>query len=110
MIEYKRYVGKVIDLEDGVLHGRVINIRDVVTFEAKSAKELEREFRKSVDVYIEMCEKHGEDPDRPFSGRFVLRLEPELHRRLYALSQVQETSINTAAVQAIKAELERSEL
>ena len=55
MIEYKGYIGKVVDLEDGVLHGRVVNIRDVVTFEAKSAKELELEFRKSVDVYIETC-------------------------------------------------------
>jgi predicted HicB family RNase H-like nuclease len=47
--------------------------------------ELKTSFEDSIDDYLEFCEERGEEPDKPFSGKFVLRIDPVLHRRLYEL-------------------------
>jgi len=67
-MNYKGYTAHVErDPEDGVLHGWVDNIEDVVTFEADNLEDLEREFRTSVDVYLEWCAEDGVEPNRPYS-------------------------------------------
>ncbi|MFL5386557.1 MAG: type II toxin-antitoxin system HicB family antitoxin [Longimicrobiaceae bacterium] len=66
--EYKGYVGRYeADRDDGVLHGRVDGIRDIVTFVADNLEDLEREFRASVDIYLEFCAERGVEPNRPTS-------------------------------------------
>jgi predicted HicB family RNase H-like nuclease len=74
MMEYKGYVGKVeLDDEANILHGEVINIRDVITFEGASVDEIQNAFRESVDDYLDFCAQRGEAPEKPFSGKFVVR-------------------------------------
>lgn len=83
MMEYKGYIGKVeFDDEAGIFHGEVVNTRDVITFQGESARELKKAFQDSVDDYLAYCAKRGEPPDKPFSGQFVTRIAPELHRQL----------------------------
>jgi predicted HicB family RNase H-like nuclease len=84
MMKYKGYTGSVeFDSESDIFHGEVVDTRDVITFQGKSVKELKKAFRDSIDDYLEFCESRGEPPDKPFSGRFVLRISPELHHRAY---------------------------
>jgi len=65
-MRYKGYTAIFeADEEDGVLHGRVADIRDVVTFESETLEGLEREFRTSVDVYLDWCAERGKEPNRP---------------------------------------------
>ena len=67
-LEYKGYRGRYdLDQDEGVLHGRVDGIRDIVTFVADTEDELEREFRISVDDYLEWCAEDGDEPNRPAS-------------------------------------------
>jgi predicted HicB family RNase H-like nuclease len=67
-LEYKGYRGRYdLDRVEGVLHGRVDGIRDIVTFVADTEDELEREFRISVDDYLEWCAEDGVEPNRPAS-------------------------------------------
>ena len=95
MMEYKGYVAVVeFDDEAGIFHGEVINTRDVITFQGASVKELKREFEKSVNVYLEFCKKHGKHPDKPFSGKLVLRMPPELHRALTVAAAKEKLSLN----------------
>jgi predicted HicB family RNase H-like nuclease len=95
MMEYKGYIGKVeIDDEAGILHGEVINIRDVITFEGASVDEIQRAFRESVDDYLEFCTQRGETPEKPFSGKFVVRLPTELHRKAYIQAKLADKSLN----------------
>src|SRR4030042_3586677 len=82
MLKYKGYTGHVeYDDEARIFHGEVLDLKDVITFQGKNVEELERAFRQSIDDYLEFCEQRGEEPDKPFSGRLMLRLPPNLHRR-----------------------------
>jgi len=93
---YKGYVGRAeYDPEAGYFHGDVLGLRDVITFQAKTVDGLDREFRKSVDVYLAFCAERGKDPDKPYSGKFVLRINPQLHRALDAIATAHGESLNS---------------
>jgi predicted HicB family RNase H-like nuclease len=95
MMNYKGYAAKVeFDDEAMIFHGEVIGIRDVVTFQGKSIKEIEKAFHDSVDDYVDLCKERGEAPDKPFSGRFVVRVSPEIHRKVYVSAKKSGQSIN----------------
>jgi len=95
MTEYKGYTAKVeFDDEAEIFHGEVIGMKDVVTFQGKTAKELKKAFKESVDDYLSFCKERGEDPDKPFTGKFVIRISPELHRKIYLSAKLSNESIN----------------
>ncbi len=94
-MNYKGYSGTVkFDDEAELFHGEVLGLRDVVTFQGVSVEELKTSFEDSVDDYLEFCEERGESPDKPFSGKFLVRIDPVLHRRLYELSAEEGESLN----------------
>ncbi len=95
MMEYKGYIGKVeFDEAAGVIHGEVINTRDVITFQGESVAGVRKAFRESVDDYLEFCKSRGETPDKPFSGQFVTRIPPDLHRQVNAAALLAGKSLN----------------
>ena len=95
-MEYKGYIGKVeFDDEANVFHGEVINLRDVITFEADTVTKLQKAFRDSVADYLEFCAKRGEEPEKPFSGKFMIRVEPSLHRELVIRARLRNVSLNS---------------
>ena len=95
MLRYKGYAGHVeFDDETGIFHGEVLDLRDVITFQGKSVEEIERAFRESVDDYLEFCEERHEEPDKPFSGRLMVRLPPEVHRKAYLSARREGKSLN----------------
>jgi predicted HicB family RNase H-like nuclease len=95
MLEYKGYRGHVeFDDDAGVFHGEVLGTRDVITFQGTSVPELTKSFQESVDDYLEFCDERGEEPDKPFSGRLMVRLPARLHRELYLAAQQEKKSLN----------------
>jgi predicted HicB family RNase H-like nuclease len=95
MMEHKGYIGKVeFDPDARIFHGEVVGIRDVVTFQGESVAELEKAFKDSVDDYLAFCRERGEKPDKPCSGQFVVRIPPELHRRVNMLAGASGKSLN----------------
>ncbi len=95
MMEHKGYLGKVeFDDEAGIFHGEVVNTRDVITFQGDSVARLKKAFRESVDDYLEFCQQRGEAPDKPFSGQFVTRIPPDLHRQLNVAAALSGKSLN----------------
>lgn len=95
MKPYKGYVGTIEFDEDSLIfHGRLIGIRDIVTFEAESARGLVTAFHDSVDDYLEFCEQNGKDPQKPFSGHVSLRMDPDLHRKAVEAAAIQAKSLN----------------
>ncbi|EDY82625.1 HicB family [Verrucomicrobiia bacterium DG1235] len=102
-MEYKGYVGTVqFDEEAEIFHGEVINMRDVVTFQGDTVEGLKKEFQLSIDDYLEFCSARDEEPDKPFSGKLTLRLDPDLHRSLFIRSKKENKSLNNWIVDALR--------
>jgi predicted HicB family RNase H-like nuclease len=109
MIEYKGYVGRVeFDPEAAIFHGEVINTRDVITFQGRSVDELRHAFQESVNDYLAFCKQRGEEPDKPFSGQFLTRLTPELHRQVNMAAAMSGMSLNSWVSQALESALAQS--
>jgi predicted HicB family RNase H-like nuclease len=102
MLKY-RYTGHVeYDDEAGLFHGEVLDTRDVITFQGRSVEEIEQAFRDSVDDYLEFCEVKQVTPDRPFSGRIMLRVPQDLHRRVVIQAKRQGKSLNEWITDALR--------
>ncbi len=102
MMNYKGYIGHVnYDDESKIFSGEVINTRDVITFQGTSVDELEEAFHDSIDDYLEFCSSRGEEPEKPYSGKFNLRLDPELHRQVAIEASLAHKSLNAWVREAI---------
>jgi predicted HicB family RNase H-like nuclease len=96
LLTYKGYTGKVeVNVKTGTLFGEVLNLRDVITFEADTVADLEREFHASVDEYLAWCARDGVEPEKPYSGQFRLRTTPQRHRMIALAAAIEGKSINS---------------
>ncbi len=95
VMKYKGYSARVeYDDEDGILFGKLAGIDDIVGFHADTVENLRAAFREAVDDYLEACAKIGKEPDREYSGKVMLRLDPELHARIAKSAELAGMSIN----------------
>ena len=90
------------DVELDLFRGEILGLSGGADFYGKNPKELRSEFRKSLQVFLAVCEEKGLEPRRHFSGKFNLRISPELHERLAIEAQAQGKSINTLAQEALQ--------
>lgn len=94
-MKYKGYESVIrYSDEDQTFVGEVINTRDMLVFDGNDVSEVERSFHAVVDEYIEDCAAEGKMPDKPFSGQFVMRINPELHRALFIKAKQSGLSLN----------------
>jgi predicted HicB family RNase H-like nuclease len=106
---YNGYSARVeFDAEDRLFVGHIAGIRDIVGFHGESVAELEAAFREAVDDYLAACKKLKQPPNRPFSGRVMLRLPPEVHARASAAAEVTGMSFNQWAARALEQAVESS--
>ena len=95
MLNHRGYLAVMeVDEDAGIIHGEVINTKDVITFQGETVKEATQAFIDSVEDYLAFCAERGEEPEKPFNGRFLLRLEPEEHRQLYMQARHAKMSLN----------------
>ncbi len=95
IITYKGYAGKVeVDIESAILHGCILDINDVITFEGKSIEEVTQDFQDSVDDYLEFCAELGKEPEKPYSGKLPFRTTPDHHRLIHLAATKVGKSIN----------------
>ena len=103
MLKYKGYTGYVeFDDEAGLLHGEILDTRDVITFQGKTVAEMKIAFRDSIDDYLEFCSERNEEPEKPFSGKFIVRLPSELHHRAYIKAVEQGKSLNQLVIETLE--------
>lgn len=106
---YNGYSARVeFDAEDRLFVGHIAGIRDIVGFHGESVAELEAAFHEAVDDYLAACKKLKQPPNRPFSGRVMLRLPPDVHARASAAAEVTGMSFNQWAARALEQAVESS--
>jgi predicted HicB family RNase H-like nuclease len=100
------YKGQIARIEfseaDGLFLGRLLGINDVVGFHADNVPGLHAAFEEAVDDYLETCAKVGKPPQKPASGKMMLRVPPEVHRAALVAAQAAGTSLNQWAAQALQ--------
>ena len=102
-MKYKGYLGSVIyNDNDEVFYGSVLGIKDVVTFQGCSVDELKQAFKDSVNDYLDFCKERGEAPDKPYSGKFNLRITPQLHARLDIEAKHHGESLNSFVAKTLE--------
>jgi predicted HicB family RNase H-like nuclease len=92
---YKGYAARIeYSDEDVCFVGHIAGIKDVIGFHAESVKELRIAFEEAVDDYLATCEKVGRSPQKPYSGKLMLRVPPEVHARAAMMAEAHGMSIN----------------
>lgn len=100
---YKDYCARIeFSDEDGCFIGRVAGIRDIVTFHGDSVVELRAAFEEAVNDYLEICEREGLKPQRPYSGKVMLRIPPEVHARAAMQAKAHGKSLNQWVAEALR--------
>lgn len=103
LLKHGGYTGSVeVSLEDACLHGRILHIDDLVTYEGETVAEIGQRFIEAVDEYLAHCASIGKQPGRPYSGTFNVRLGPVLHRQAAQWASSSGVSINDAICQAVE--------
>jgi predicted HicB family RNase H-like nuclease len=94
-MQYRGYVASMIfDAEDKVIVGRVLDVDDIITFHGESVDEFESNFHTVADDYITACEKLGAVPDKPASGKLMLRVSPTVHAAALRAAARKGVSLN----------------
>ncbi len=95
MIEYKDYHGSVhFDADERIFHGKIEFIRDLVSYEARDADSLIKEFQNAVDSYLNLCTSANKQPDKPFKGTFNVRIGSVLHKELHMYALRHDQNLN----------------
>ena len=101
-MRYKGYSARIeYSDEDGCFVGRVAGIRDLLTFHGESVDEVRQAFEEALDFYLETCAAQGELPNKPYSGKLLVRVAPEVHAAVATAAAVSGKSINQWAAERL---------
>jgi predicted HicB family RNase H-like nuclease len=101
-LQHRGYNGSVLySAEDKMLHGRVLGIRDTISYGGTTVRSLEKNFRDAVDEYLRFCEETGKTPNAPFKGSFNVRVSPDLHQRAAQFADRHDIKLNTVVQKAL---------
>ncbi len=100
---YKGYAAYLeYSAEDDCFIGHIAGINDVIGFDGRSVAELHAAFEEAVDDYLKTCEKLARDPQRPYSGKILLRVSPEIHAKVAIKAQILGKSLNAWLVEVLE--------
>lgn len=103
-MSYKGYtVSMDFDAEDKVIVGKVLDIDDIICFHGVSVSEFEVNFHAAVDDYIAACAELGSKPEKPPSGKLMLRIAPEVHAAALKAAARSGVSLNKWAEKKLRA-------
>ena len=106
-LQYKGYLGSVeCSPEENCLHGRLLYINDLITYEAQTPAKLKTAFENTVDDYLKTCTQLGKEPEKTFKGTFNIRMTPDLHKAAALAAALQETTLNDFVSMAVADKVE----
>ena len=102
-MEYAGFVASIEYAADiDSFYGCVVNVSSPITFYGKTTAELREEFARSVNTWLEVCRERGLEPEKPYSGRFTVRMNPEIHRKIASAAAVSGKSLNAWVVDTLE--------
>ena len=103
VLKYKGFIGSIdISIEDKCLYGKLLYVNDLITYEATTIPDLEKEFKRAVNEYLKTCKELGREAVKPFKGTLNVRIGGELHKEAALYATLHGVSINKYIKNAIK--------
>ena len=100
---YKGYTARIeFDERDSILVGRVLGLRDAISFHGETVAELRADFEAAIKHYLAVCKKSGVSPEKPVSGKMLLRLPTEVHGAALVAAQAEGKSLNQWATEVLR--------
>ena len=110
-LTYKGYTGTIeASIEDGCLHGQLLFITDIITYEGNTVDDIRTSFEEAVDHYLAYCQDTGKPANKPYSGTFNVRVGQELHRKAVEVAYHQGITLNDFIAQSIKNAIEKNDV
>jgi predicted HicB family RNase H-like nuclease len=95
IMTFKGHKAKIeYDPEIDMFRGEILGLNGGADFYGKTPDELRKEFKKSLKVYFDVCKEKGIEPYKDYSGKFNLRIPPNLHAELAARAAAEGKSLN----------------
>ena len=102
-LEYEGYTGSIeYSREDNLLYGKVLGMNGLISYEGKTGKELEEDFREATGTYLQDCKEQGIEPEKPFKGSFNVRISAKLHRKAALMAMEEKKSLNSFVEESIR--------
>ena len=102
-MNHKGYTARIeFDERDNIFVGRVLGVRTIISFHGETVAELRGEFETAIDDYLLDCTEQGIVPEKPASGKIMLRVPPEIHGAALVAAQASGKSLNQWATEALK--------
>ena len=102
-MSHKSYTARVdYDERDKLFVGRILGIRSIISFHGETVSELRAEFEHAINDYLAECEEEGIQPEKPASGKLLLRVPPEVHGKALVAAQAAGKSLNQWATEVLQ--------
>lgn len=102
-MSHKGYTARVeYDERDNIFVGRILGIRSIISFHGETVARLRAEFERAVKEYLAECKNEGISPEKPASGKLLLRVPPELHGRALVAAKAAGMSLNQWATEVLQ--------
>jgi len=103
-LTYKGYTARVeFDARDDIFVGRVLGLRTIISFHGQTVAQLRKEFHMAVDDFLAECREKGISPEKPVSGKLMLRVSPKVHSAALVAAYAAGKSLNQWASEVLQA-------
>ena len=103
IMSHSGYTARIeFDERDGIFVGRILGLRSIISFHGQTVEELRGQFAAAIDDYVSDCQVQGVSPEKPASGKLLLRVTPEIHSQALIKAQSTGKSLNQWATEAIE--------
>jgi predicted HicB family RNase H-like nuclease len=103
-MNHKGYTARVeLDERDSIFVGRVLGLHAMISFHGETVAELRSEFETAIEEFLRDCKEQGVRPEKPASGKLMLRVPPEVHGAALVAAQAAGKSLNQWATEVLEA-------
>jgi predicted HicB family RNase H-like nuclease len=102
-MNHKGYTARIeFDERDNIFVGRVLGLRSIISFHGETVTDLRHEFEVAIEEFLNDCKEQGVKPEKPASGKLMLRVSPEIHGAALVAAQASGKSLNQWATEVLQ--------
>ena len=102
-MSHKGYTARIeFDERDNIFVGRILGLHTIISFHGETVVELRSELEAAIEAFLRDCKEQGVRPEKPASGKLMLRVAPEVHGAALVAAQAAGKSLNQWAAAVLE--------